>query len=74
MPPNTKQADRIKAEAKKENKFIDCTYRRGVESLIWLDDGKLLGCAFTPGTVLRRLNNAVLDKTDDKEMDNDDQD
>lgn len=42
-----------------------------------LDDGKLLGCAFTPGTVLRRLNRAVSEKPDnyieDKEETDDDE-
>lgn len=53
--------------------YIDCTHRRGVESLIWLDDGKLLGCSFSPGTVLKRLERAIAAGADtsDKETDTD---
>lgn len=57
--------------AKESDLYVDCSHRRGVESLIWLDDGKLLGCSFTPGTVLRRLERAISVDTDTSEKEND---
>lgn len=61
MVTDTAQSRRILKEAKEEGRYIETTKRRGVKSLILMDDNRVIGCAFHPETVLRRLFSACTD-------------
>lgn len=63
LAPNTNQAKRMVQEAKREGKWLDATHRRPIKSLILMDDSKLIGCAFSPKTILARLIRSTDDFT-----------
>lgn len=59
MRSDSKQAGRIRAAAKAEDRWVDCTFSRALSTILVLDDGHVVGCAFSPQSILRRLKNAA---------------
>lgn len=63
LAPNTNQSIRMRQEAKTEGRWLDATHRRPIKSIILMDDGKIIGCAFSPKTILARLIRSTDDFT-----------
>lgn len=63
LTPTTNQGKRMVQEAKRDGRWLDATHRRPIKSLILMDDGKLIGCAFSPKTILARLIRSTDDFT-----------
>jgi len=72
--PFTKDAARMLRSAKKDSRYIDATGRRPIKTLIVMDDGQIVGCAFSPQTVLNRILAACTDMDDEPETDEDEED
>lgn len=57
-----KQSDRMVREAKEQSRFLNCANGREIKSLILLDNGMLIGCAFNVITVYNRLIKTTKDE------------
>lgn len=56
LPNRGEQPRRMARFAKKAQTYLDMTRGRETKSFILMDDGSMVGCAFSPPTVLKRLN------------------
>lgn len=61
ISPKPKYSQRLVKQAKREDRWIDATCRRPTKSLIMMDDGRVISCAFSPQTMLARLQRACDD-------------
>lgn len=61
LKARTKQGIAIRNKAREEGKWINCTARRPMSTILVLDDGHVVGCAFLSKTLLKRLRNATED-------------
>lgn len=57
-----KQSTRMLREAKEQGRYLNCANGREIKSLILLDSGVILGCAFNVITVYNRLVKATKDE------------
>lgn len=68
LAPSSAPNQRLLAAARQENRFMDTTCGRGVRSLLVMLDGRVIGTAVKPATMLRRLNAPECEEpTDDRE-------
>lgn len=63
--PGTNQGHRIVKAAKDDERYFDACYHRPLRSLILLDDGQVIGCSFSPATILLRIQRACDTYIDD---------
>lgn len=56
------QSDRILRSAREDGRFLNCTCGREIKSIVLLDNGTVIACAFSVGTVYNRLIKAVTDE------------
>lgn len=56
FPPKAEPSKRMMRFAKTNDTMLDMTRGRETKSYILLEDGTLVGVAFNPQTILRRLN------------------
>ena len=72
---DSKQGERIRAKAKQDDMWINCTFGRALQTVLMLDDGHVVGSAFSPRTMLNRLKSAteadptLMDRTDEQNID-----
>ena len=59
MAPDTAQGQRALKEAKANGMYIDASRRRPIKTLIIMDDHRVIGCAFSPQTTFKRVQNAT---------------
>ena len=71
---DTKQSGRIIKEAKQNGKWFDATCRRPLKSILIMDDGTVVGCFLTPGTVFNRLMNILEDNLIEEQIDEEKED
>lgn len=62
LKARTKQGYSIRGRAKEEGKWISCTARRPMNTILVLDNDYVVGCAFSSETLIRRLKNATEDE------------
>mgnify|MGYP002547026178 FL=1 len=55
---DSKQGYKIYRAAKRDDRFVDFTFHRKTKSLIVMDNNTVIGCAFSVGTVYRRIMRA----------------
>ena len=72
---DSKQGERIRAKAKQDDTWVNCTFGRALQTVLVLDDGHVVGSAFSPRTMLNRLKNAtdldptMMDRADEMSID-----
>ena len=64
LTPDAAPSKRLLTQARKDKRYIDMTCGRGVKSLLLMIEGRMIGCALRPVTILQRLNSPDYEETE----------
>ncbi len=70
LAPGSACTKRMIKAAKENQRYLDLTSGRTTKALILLEDGKLIGCALTPRTIVTRIHMTESEENSEGENDN----